>query len=99
MDQYWVELARHPEGHALFYSPQKQDTAKHPEWLRLKFMRPATPGRRIKRRVWLLWNREKQQLANTELADELPEIYDWLCDSLEQLAEHELEKMEEGLKQ
>ena len=32
MDQYWVELARHPEGYALFYSPQKQDTAKHLEW-------------------------------------------------------------------
>jgi hypothetical protein len=89
LESYWVELARHPEGYTLSYSPQKQLETKHPVWLQLKLMRPAISGRRIKRRVWLRWNRDKQQLAKNTLAEELPEIYDWVWNVLQQLAERE----------
>ena len=54
-------------------------------------MRPAIPGRRIKRRVWLWWGRDKQQLKHSDFADDLPEIYDWVIDVLEQRAARELE--------
>lgn len=93
-EEYWVELGQHPEG-ALFYSPHKQEGTKHPEWVQLKLMRPAIPGRRIKRRVWLSWNSEKQELAHNELADQLPEIYSWVWDTMDQIAERLLEQYEQ----
>jgi hypothetical protein len=79
--QYWVELARHPGGFTLFYSPHKQRLTKRPNWVSLKLMLPAVPGRRIERRVWLSWDRDKRQLARSEFADTLPEIYGWVWDT------------------
>jgi hypothetical protein len=94
--QYWAELAQHPEGYVLFYSPQKQMQSKHPSWVALKLMCPVIPGIRIKggRRKWLSWNRDKHQLAHCGVAHQLPEIYNWVWDTMEQIAERELEKLD-----
>ena len=84
--QYWVELARHPEGFTLSYSPHKQRLTKRPDWVSLKLMCPVVPGPRVKRRVWLSWNQDKHQLTHCALADALPEIYSWVWDTLERTA-------------
>jgi hypothetical protein len=89
MEDYWIELARHSEGYTLFYSPQKQGQSKRPQRFTLKLMRPAVPGHRIKRRVWLSWNCDKQQLACHELADELPEIYGWVWEVMQRFMARE----------
>ena len=60
-----------------------------PPWIQLKLMRPKIPGRRYARRVWLKWNANEQCLERTQLAEELPEIYDWVLDVLEAEAARE----------
>jgi hypothetical protein len=92
VSSYWVELARHPDGYVLFHTFRK---AMRPPWVQLKLMRPAIPGRRIARRVWLTWNADEQRLARSPLgkehplAEELPEIYAWVLDVLEAEAARE----------
>lgn len=84
---YWAELARHPQGYVLFHTFRNP---MRPPWVQLKLMRPAIPGRRIARRVWLKWNADRQCLARTPLAEELPEIYAWVRDVLEAEAAREV---------
>ncbi len=91
VSSYWTELARHPQGYVLLHSFRKLTRSP---WVQLKLMRPAIPGRRIARRIWLQWNADEQCLAHTPLAEELPEIYAWVLDVLE--AEAKREKTEAG---
>jgi hypothetical protein len=85
-DEFWTELARHPDGYVLLHSFRKQT---RPPWIQLKLMRPKIPGRRIARRIWLMWNADAQCLPHTQLAEELPEIYAWVVDVLEAEAARE----------
>jgi hypothetical protein len=85
--QYWVEVARHPQGYVLYACPSQN--LKYP-WALLKLMRPGPTVRRRGggRRIWLRWNAAEQRLMPSVL-DDIPVIHDWVSDLLEAAAEKE----------